>query len=161
MSTSPDYTLSITRVINGPRETVWRCWTETKLIKQWFCPKPWTVPEADLDARPGGRMNLVMAGPNGERIDTIGSFLEVIPQERLIFSDSYSEGFMPRAESFMTGVVELSDEGSTGTRMVWSARHSSEDARQKHLEMGFEQGWNAAADQLNELAQSLIANKEI
>ena len=106
-------------------------------------------------------MNLVMSGPDGEHIDISGCFLEVLPQERLIFTDSYIEGFIPRPESFMTGVVELSDAGSGHTRMIWSARHSSEDARQKHLEMGFESGWNKAADQLNDLAQSLIANKEI
>ncbi|WP_033405544.1 SRPBCC family protein [Kiloniella laminariae] len=156
MSNTPDYTLSITRIIDAPRSLVWSCWTEAERLKQWYCPKPWSVPEADLDARPGGRMNIVMAGPDGERIETVGSFLEVVPQQRLVFSDSHSEGFMPRPDSFMTGVVELSDEGTNRTRMIWSARHASAESKQQHLEMGFESGWNKAADQLNELTQSLV-----
>lgn len=155
MTDSADHNLSIHRILNAPRSAVWRCWTEQDLLKQWFCPKPWTVPEADFDLRPGGRMNTVMAGPGGERVENIGCFLEIVPQERLVFTDVFSEGFMPRAEAFMTGVVELSETSDGRTQMIWSARHATAEARQKHLDMGFEQGWNAAADQLDALAQSL------
>ncbi|SMX42123.1 SRPBCC family protein [Actibacterium lipolyticum] len=149
------HTLSITRVLDAPRSAIWRCWTEADLLKQWFCPKPWTVPHAECDARPGGRMNITMAGPDKERIETIGSYLLVTPMTRLIFSDAYGEGFMPRPNSFMTGVVDLSDADDGKTQIIWAARHTSAEDRQAHLDMGFEQGWNAAADQLNELARSL------
>ncbi len=155
MNVPSNYVLSITRTIKAPRPIVWRCWTEAELLKQWFCPKPWSVPEADIEIKAGGRMNIVMAGPNGERMENIGSYLEVAPLERLVFTDAYSEGFMPRPTSFMTGIVELSDDGEDQTKMIWSARHSNEDDVKKHLEMGFEAGWNAAADQLNTLAQSI------
>ncbi len=151
------FTTSIERTIDAPRAAVWRCWTEEALFKQWFCPKPWTVPEADLDVRPGGRMNCTMAGPNGEQVENVGCFLDVVLEERLIFTDSFSEWFMPRADSFMTGVVELTDAGDGCTRMVWSARHATAEAKQRHIEMGFEPGWSAAADQLNDLARSLGA----
>lgn len=151
--------LSITRTIAAPRDVVWRCWTEVELLKQWYCPRPWTVPHAEIDLRPGGRMNCTMAGPDGERIDIQGCFLDVKPRERLIFTDGYREGFMPQPESFMTGVVELSDSGDGQTKMIWSARHSTAEARQQHLEMGFETGWNTAADQLNDLAKSLTGEK--
>jgi len=147
--------LSITRDLAAPRAAVWRCWTEVQLLKQWFCPKPWTVPEADLDLRVGGRMNTTMAGPDGERFENVGIFLEVVPQARLVFTDAYTEGFVPRADSFMTAVVELSDTPDGGTRLVWSARHPTAAKRDQHLAMGFDAGWNAAADQLNALAQTL------
>ena len=147
--------LSISKTIDAPVEIVWRCWSETELLKQWYCPKPWSVPEADLVVKPGGRFNVTMAGPEGERMDLVGSFLEVVPLKRLVFTDAYAEGFMPRPDSFMTGVVELSNLGSGKTKMVWSARHATPESKQQHLEMGFEQGWNAAADQLNDLAKSM------
>ncbi len=155
MTGTDDLTLSITRVIDAPREVVWRCWTESELLKEWFCPKPWQVTSADMDVRAGGRMNNVMGGPNGERVENVGSFLDVKSGEKLVFTDAYSEGFMPQPDSFMTGVVELSDAGDGKTRMVWSARHATPETKQRHLEMGFEYGWNAAADQLNELAKSV------
>lgn len=151
-------TLELSRDIPAPRRAVWRCWTEADLLKQWFCPKPWFVPEADLDVRPGGRMNTVMAGPNGESFDNTGIFLEVVDGTRLTFTDAYSEGFVPRENSFMTGYVELSDLPDGGTRLVWGARHGSETNRDKHLEMGFEPGWTAASGQLADLAVSIATD---
>ena len=81
--TRADLTLSVTRTLDAPRDAVWRCWTEGDLLRRWFCPAPWTVPVADLDPRPGGRMNVTMAGPGGERVEGVGCYLEVAPGERL------------------------------------------------------------------------------
>lgn len=147
--------LAIVRILDAPRAAVWRCWTEADLLKQWYCPKPWTVPEADFNLRPGGRMNMVMAGPNGERNPLAGIFLEILPEEGLTFTDAYTEGFIPSPASFMTGYVRLSDEPGGGTRMIWGARHKSAEDTRNHLEMGFEVGWGAAAQQLEDLAKSL------
>ena len=155
--TRADLTLTVTRTIDAPREAVWRCWTEGDLLKRWFCPKPWTVPVADLDPRPGGRMNVTMAGPEGERVENIGCYLEVVPGRRLVFTDAFAEGFMPRAESSVTSAVEMSDAGDGRTGTVWSARHATGEARARHLAMGFEAGWNAALVQLEDVARTLGA----
>lgn len=150
-----EHSLTLVRTLAAPRSAVWRCWTETELLKQWFCPKPWTVPEADFDLRVGGRMNTVMAGPNGERFEGLGMWLAIEPMHKLVFTDAYTEGFVPTAQSFMTGVVELADAPNGHTHMTWSARHATAEAKAKHLEMGWEAGWNAATDQLDALAQTL------
>lgn len=147
--------LELHRLIDAPRDAVWRCWTEPDLLKQWFCPQPWSVPHAEFDLRPGGRMTTVMQGPTGERMENQGVWLEIVPQRRLTFTDAYSEGFVPTASPFMTGFVELSDAGDGATRMVWGARHASEEDTQKHLDMGFEQGWPIVADQLEQVAREL------
>lgn len=148
-------TLVIECLLPASRSAVWRCWTETDLLKQWLCPKPWRVAEADIDLRPGGRMNVVMAGPDGEREPMPGSWLEVVPGERLTFTDGYDEGYRPRAGAFMTGFVVLSDGPGGSTQMTWGARHATAADAEKHLEMGFEAGWQAAAAQLAELAEGL------
>lgn len=152
---SQDFSLEIERIIGAPRDVVWRCWTETDLFRQWYCPAPWIISHADIDLKVGGRMNCVMEGPDGERHEIVGMLLEFVPGERLTFTDGYAEGFMPRANPFMTGYVRLADHGDGETRMVWGARHTSAEDRQKHIEMGFEQGWNAAAGQLDELARRI------
>ena len=148
-------TLEFEGRLAAPRGAVWRCWTEPELFKRWHCPKPWFVSEADFDLRPGGRMKSVMRGPDGERIDNEGVWLEVVEGERLSFTDAYREGFVPREAAFMTGFVRLSDAPAGGTLMVWGARHAREADKRKHLEMGFEPGWTAAAAQLEELARSI------
>jgi uncharacterized protein YndB with AHSA1/START domain len=148
--------LSITRIIDAPRAAVWRCWTEPELLKHWHCPKPWYVSVVEQDIRPGGASFMIFNGPNGEEQRLPGQFLEVVEGTRLVFTDAFVGNWRPGASKpFMVGYVELEDAGDGKTRMLWGARHWSEEDRQTHLEMGFEQGWNAAADQLNDLARAL------
>ena len=156
--------------IDAPRRIVWRCWTEPELVMQWYCPMPWRVTKVDQDFRVGGRNVGVMEGPNGARVDWQGTFLEVEPETNITFivtntgntvltnitvTDAFTEGFIPTAEPFMTGFVKLEDANSNQTKKTWGARHATEEATKKHLEMGFEGGWTAASEQLNELAKSL------
>lgn len=155
MSDGNERDLSIARTIDAPRAVVWRCWTEPELLKQWYCPKPWRVSHVEQDIRPGGASLVVMNGPNGEVNRLPGQFLDVRDGERLIFTDAFDGDWRPAGKPFMVGFVELADAGEGKTNMVWGARHWNEEDRQAHLAMGFEQGWSAAADQLNELAQSL------
>ena len=58
-----DRELVLTRIIDAPREKLFRAWTEPELLKQWFAPLPYTTPHAELDVRPGGSSLIVMRGP--------------------------------------------------------------------------------------------------
>lgn len=153
--TKNDRELSITRTINAPRSAVWRCWVEPTLLKQWYCPKPWYVSHVEQDVRPGGASLVVMNGPNGEENRLPGQFLDVVTGQRLVFTDAFDGDWRPAGKPFMVGFVELTDAPGGKTQMVWGARHWADEDRNAHLAMGFEQGWNAAADQLGELAQTL------
>ncbi len=152
-----DRTLSITRTINAPRAAVWRCWSEGDLLKQWYCPKPWSVSVAELDVRPGGKSHIVMNGPNGDGLNIIhGQYLEVVDGVSQTFSDAFVGDWMPADKvPFMVGYVKLSDLPDGKTRMEWGAHHWSVEALELHKTMGFEAGWNAAADQLDVLASGL------
>ncbi len=148
--------LSITRVIDAPRAAVWRCWVESDLLKQWYCPKPWFVSRAEMDVRAGGASLVVMNGPNGEENVLPGQYLEVRDGEALSFTDAFVGDWRPGAgKPFMVGYVTLSDAPGGKTHMIWGARHWTQEDCETHRAMGFEQGWNAAADQLNDLAKSL------
>jgi uncharacterized protein YbaA (DUF1428 family)/uncharacterized protein YndB with AHSA1/START domain len=146
--------LSITRLIPVARDKLWRCWTEPQLLKQWFCPKPWGIAVAELDVRPGGFSHIVMRGPNGESHDADGVYLEVVPGRKLVFTDAFTRDWMPSGKPFMTGIVTFDDENGQ-TRYTARARHWTREDRVAHEQMGFEPGWNAAADQLEELAKTL------
>ena len=75
-----DRELALARIIDAPRENVYRCWTDPKLVTQWFAPKPWTTPRAEMDVRTGGSTLVVMASPDGHEFPNPGVFLEVILQ---------------------------------------------------------------------------------
>ena len=155
-----EFTLKIERSISAPRSIVWQCWTDLALFKQWFCPKPLQVTKAEFELCPGGRMNTLMEGPDNARVDSKGVWLEVIPFSRLVFTDAFTEGFIPTAEPFLTWFMELSDVSDESTKLTWCARHRSMADVKRHLEMGFEEGWNTAIDQLDELAQRVFSEQK-
>ncbi len=146
--------LQISRLLRAPRAAVWRCWTEPELLKRWFAPAPWTTPEAAMDLRPGGASRIVMRSPEGQEFPNLGVYLEVVPGERLVFTDAYTRAWEPSERPFFTGILTLADEDG-GTRYIARARHWTRQARDEHAAMGFEVGWNTCADQLEAVAQGL------
>jgi uncharacterized protein YndB with AHSA1/START domain len=146
--------LVLTKLIDAPREAVYRCWTEPDLLTQWFAPRPWSTPRADMDVRPGGSSLIVMRGPDGNEFPNAGVFLEVVPNEKLVMTDAYVSAWEPSESPFMTAIVTFEDEGGK-TRYTARALHWTAADRERHEKMGFHEGWGQCADQLEEVARTL------
>ncbi len=141
--------LSITRYIDAPPAEVWDVMANR--IEEWWCPKPWRAEFDGLERRPGGSGNCTMYGPDGEVHPHDGIVLAWDEGRRFAFTDAIVGDLEP-AGPFMIGVWEIAPEGN-GTRYTAKARHWTEEARQRHEEMGFEAGWGACADQLKALCE--------
>ncbi len=150
-----DRTLVLTRIIDAPPEKVYRCWTEPELLKQWFAPRPWSTPHAELDLRPGGSSLVVMRSPEGQEFPNPGVYLEVIPNRKLVFTDAYVKAWEPSKKPFFTGIITFEDEGAGKTRYTARALHWTDEDREKHEKMGFHEGWGICANQLEEVARKL------
>ena len=148
--TSETRELVITRLINAPASKLYRAWTEPELMKEWFCPRPWTTPAIENDVRTGGSSYVLMQGPNGERHENRGIYLEIIPNKKLVFTDAYTKAWEPSNKSFMTGIITFEEEGGK-TRYTARVLHWSTEDRQTHEKMGFRDGWSKATDQLEAL----------
>ena len=145
----PKLDLKLERIVDVPRELVWKAWTTPEHLRHWFCPRPWTTTECEIDLRPGGMFRSVMRSPEGQEFPNVGCYLEVVPNERLIWTDALLPGYRPAPEPFMTAVLTLEPSGK-GTRYVATAIHRDEAGRKKHEEMGFQEGWGTVVDQLVE-----------
>ena len=146
--------LSLTRLINAPREKVYRAWTDPALLKQWFAPQPWTTSRAELDVRPGGANLIVMRGPEGQEFPNRGIYLEVVKNERIVFTDAYTAAWQLAEKPFMTVILTFEDvEGRT--RYTARVRHWTVADRERHEQMGFHAGWGKCADQLEVLVAKL------
>jgi len=139
--------LVLTRIIEAPKERVFRAWTEPETLKKWFAPAPFTTPVVETDVRPGGSSLIVMRGPDGSDIACRGVYLEVIANERLVFTDAYTSGWEPSGKPFMTVVLSFE---SVGPNTMYTARvrHWSISDREAHEKMGFHQGWAICTEQL-------------
>lgn len=143
--------LVLTRLIDAPRAKLYRAWTDPELLKQWFAPLPYTTPHAETDVRPGGSSLIVMRGPEGPDMPNRGVYLEVVPNEKLVFTDAYTEAWVPSEKPFMT--VTLTFENEDGkTRYTARVRHWTKADTETHEKMGFHVGWGICADQLTDQA---------
>lgn len=152
---SAQHELVLTRLIDAPREKLFRCWTEPDLLKQWFAPAPYTTPVAEIDLRVGGASNIVMRSPDGQEIPLPGTYLEIVPGRKLVFTDAYTGDWVPKeGKPFMTAIITFDDEGGK-TRYTARVRHWSAEDKQTHEGMGFHQGWGLCTDQLAALAKGI------
>jgi uncharacterized protein YndB with AHSA1/START domain len=143
--------LVLQRVVAVAPELVWAAWTQPEHITKWFTPAPWTTPEAEIDLRPGGVFRTVMSGPDGERRDNIGCYLEVVENRRLVWTTSLGPGYRPN--DYSTGGFPITatltfEPNGTGTTYTATVQHATPQDCASHAEMGFTDGWGAALDQL-------------
>jgi len=152
---SSDRELTLGRILDATPDKVFRAWTEPELLKQWFAPLPYITPVAELDVRPGGSNTIVMRGPDGADMPNRGVYLEVVPNEKLVFTDAFTSAWEPSEKPFMTAILTFAPEPGGKTRYVVRVRHATVADRQSHEQMGFETGWGICADQLNAVVAKL------
>jgi uncharacterized protein YndB with AHSA1/START domain len=143
----PKLDLVLERVVDVPRELVWAAWTKPEHIVHWLAPKPWTTTDCEIDLRPGGILSFTMRSPEGKDFPNVGCILEVVPQERLVWTDALFPGYRPSEKPFFTAVIAL-EKQSKGTRYTATAIHRDAAGRKQHEEMGFHEGWGQCLDQL-------------
>jgi uncharacterized protein YndB with AHSA1/START domain len=148
--------LALARLIDAPADALFRCWTDTTLIPEWFCPKPWRAEAETLDLKPGGANRITMYGPDGEVFPNEGVYLEVVPGRKLVFTDVFTEGWVPaEGGGMMTAVITFEPQGDGKTLYTARVGHPTVEKKAQHEQMGFLEGWGICADQMEALAKTL------
>ncbi len=138
--------LVLTRIIDLPRELLFKAWTTR--FTEWWGPHGMTTPFCEMDLRPGGVFRTLMRAPDGSEYPTKGVFLEVVENERIVFTDAFGPGWEPSPEIFFTAITTFEALPDGKTRYTARALHWTEENRAKHEKMGFHQGWGECLDRL-------------
>ena len=149
----PDRDLVLTRTIRASRDIVWRAMTEPELFAQWWIPAPTACRVAEMVVAPGGALRTEMSDDGGPFVPHLDAcYLDVVPCQRLVFTNALTKGFRPAAEPFITAVISLSDvEGGTGYHA--HVMHKDPATQKLHAELGFYDGWGTVAAQLAALVE--------
>ena len=91
MATTGGNELRITRIVDAPRELVYRAWTDPELCMQWWGPKDFTAPVVKLDLRVGGKILTCMRSPDGKDYWSTGVYREIVPLKRIVSTDSFAD----------------------------------------------------------------------
>ncbi len=153
MNINPQTDLKIERTIEVSPELIWQAWTNPEYLKQWFVPRPWTISHCELDLRPGGLCSTTMRSPEGQEFPNVGCYLEIIPNQKLVFTDALGADFRPKENAFFTAVILIEAHG-TGTKYTAIALHKDEAGRKQHEDMGFFEGWGITIDQMVEVMKT-------
>ena len=149
---NPKLDLVFERFIDAPTRLVWEALTKPEHLKEWYMPKAWgRVARTEMDVRPGGIFSIDIAVGDGQVVPNLGCFLEVVPQERLVWTSMLFPGYRPAVfdDVPITAIVGMETVG-TGTRYVFTALHRNEADLETNKASGFYEGTEIAVDQFVE-----------
>ena len=151
---------TITRVVDAPRDKVWRAWTEVEHLKQWWGPKGFAVTHCRVDLRPGGLMHYCLRMPDGGEMWGKFVYREIVKPERLVWINSFSDEdggttvhpMSPDWPREMHTKVTFEDlGGKTRVTVQWTPVDASAEIERKTFEQGrdsMKQGWSGTFEQL-------------
>ncbi len=155
----PDRNLDLVfeRITDIPSKLIWKAWTTPEHLMPWFTPAPWKTIDCEIDLRLGGIFRTVMLTPDGQEFPNLGCYLEVIPNQKLVWTNALQPGFRPAkqetaaANGFFsfTAIIALAAH-ENGTKYTATLIHANAESCKKHDDMGFQDGWSKAFDQLVE-----------
>lgn len=142
-------TVVITRVFHASRELVFRTWTDPAHLAAWWGPKDFTNPLCQVDLRVGGTLRIVMRAPDGTEHPVRGVFREITPPERLVFTNTATDG---AGKVLLEGLttVTFADQGKGYTRLTVESRAVARVDYASRMLEGMEAGWAQSIDRLGD-----------
>jgi uncharacterized protein YndB with AHSA1/START domain len=149
-TTPSDREVVITRVVNAPRELVWKVWTSPDHIRHWMSGREgWTMPICEMDLRPGGKWRYVWRMPNGGEMTLSGEVREVVPPTRIVTTERWGPEW-PETLNTLT-LTETRDL----TTITITILYSSLAARDAALKSGMKDGMDITFATLDVLLRTL------
>lgn len=150
--------LVITRVFDAPRELVFKAWTEPEHFTQWWGPNGYSTPHCTLDARPGGDMFFCMRSAEGDDTWARGTFLEVVPPEKIVYTEGFAdpEGNIidPASIGLPADFPELSRVEVTFTDLGGKTEMTLRHAMHIEIADDARRGWSESFDRLETYVES-------
>ena len=133
MADNKQIALKIVRQYQTTPAKVWQAWVSPEALRQWMCPGEVVCLEAQAEVRVGGRYRILMRSPDGEHHDVSGTYREILPNRKLVFSWAWKS--TPERESLVTVELRAID---TGTQMTLTHERFFDEAARDHHAQGWE-----------------------
>ena len=142
----------VKRQFDAPVEQVWKAWTESELLDQWWAPRPWKAETKTMDFSEGGRWLYSMIGPERERHWSCVDYKTIVAGKQFTAVNSFCDENGNTNENFPSmhwkNDFQSTDSGTTVMVEIIFTNQSDMD---KLLAMGFQQGFAMGLGNLEEL----------
>jgi uncharacterized protein YndB with AHSA1/START domain len=151
-----DDQILVTREFDAPKHLVYKAWTTPELIKRWWHANRGEVTVAEIDLRVGGRWRHVMVTEGGIEVGFHGEYQEIIPDERIVFTEIY-EGLPPGVSEAQAQTINTATftERNARTMLTLLTQATSRSSRDAIIDSGMEAGLHDAMTLLEQAALSL------
>ncbi len=155
MAATTEKELVVTRIFDAPRELVFRAWTDPEHFVRWWGPECFTAPHCTIDLRPGGAWHACMRGPDGKDYWSKGVYREIVPPERIVTTDYFSNAEGEKIEPTDHGLPEswpsemlvtVTFEELAGGKTRLTVHQSVPEALARQI--GAIEGWKQTLDKL-------------
>lgn len=157
---SKDFVIS--RVFDAPRDFLWKCFADPERMKQWWGPKGFKVIASDMDLRVGGTYHYGMTAPDGSAMWGLFTYREIVPGERLVLVDCFSDEsrdvtrhpMAPTWPLYMLSTFTFEDAPGAKTKFTvrWQALDATPEERavfnSDQSRVSMTNGWTGTVDQL-------------
>lgn len=146
-----DRELVITRLINAPRELVWKVWTTPEHVKHWWGPDGFTNTIHEMEVKPGGVWRFMMHGPDGKDYPNKIVFIEVVKHELLVYKHSGEED----TEDIRFHVTVIFEKQGNKTKLTMLSLFESAEVLERVVrEFGAKEGMYQTVNRLEEYLES-------
>jgi uncharacterized protein YndB with AHSA1/START domain len=151
VSTPTDTQILITREFDAPRHLVYLAYTTPELWRRWWHANRAEITGVEMDVRAGGKWRYAArALSDGYEFEFHGEYREVVPDERLVSTETFSG--TPHASSLST-IAFTEKDGRTYFELL--IEHTSKENRDAQLSSGMEDGLQDALALLEGVAREL------
>jgi uncharacterized protein YndB with AHSA1/START domain len=133
--------LTVSSVVPAPPAAVFRAWTDPAEIERWWAPEGMTVPFVEVELRVGGTYRLGLQRPETDPFWATGTYLEVDPPRRLVFTWRWEPDSMQAGETLVT--IEFRDRKKETEVVLTHERFPAPEVRDEHRD-----GWTACLERL-------------
>ena len=147
--------LKLSRVFHARRKTVFRAWGSAEHVKRWFAPQGCAVLEAVVEMRVSGKFELIMRSPDGTAHWLRGTFVEIVPNTRLVLDMRIDDS---AGAPLFRAYTELNfADAPGGTRLDVTQTYTLIDLSKAWMLEGAPQGWNSTLENLDREVQRMEA----
>src|SRR5580704_8468192 len=143
LRTQGDRGIVMTRVFDAPRRLVFDAFTKPELVKQWLLGPPgWSMPVCKIDFRVGGTYRYVWRYSDGKdhgdgmEMGVSGAYREIVPPERIVFTEQFDEAWYPGAALNTTTFAENDGRTTMTMTILYISRKARDGVLKSEMERG-------------------------
>jgi len=150
VTTPTDRDIVLRRVFDAPRRMVFDAFTKPELLKRWFGARGWNLVVCQVDLRVGGTWRFASRGPDGTDMGHGGMYREIVPPDRLVYTELFDDQSYPGESLITHDFVEQNGKTTLTSTLLYASQESRDIVLSYPMERGVAQGY----DRLDELLQS-------